>query len=136
MNLSRRGFMSGLVAAATAVAVSSAVPAPIRALARKIALPEGWLECNGQLVSKATYSALYATIGEMYGPSTETEFSLANMLPTFIFELDHRLDRVAHWVINTGADGTQPVGTVLAWSGRDFDAVARSDDGPEAHSPC
>ncbi len=29
--------------------------------------PSGWLECNGQVVSRSTYSALFAIIGTIYG---------------------------------------------------------------------
>jgi len=34
--------------------------------------PSGWLVCTGQAVSRTTYSALYAIIGENYGPGNGT----------------------------------------------------------------
>lgn len=38
-----------------------------------------WLECNGQMVSKQSYSALHGLIGETYGASTTTQFKLPDM---------------------------------------------------------
>lgn len=35
-------------------------------------IPEGWLLCNGQAVSRSTYAALYGVIGDTYGPGDET----------------------------------------------------------------
>lgn len=37
-----------------------------------IILPFGWLECNGQAVSRATYSKLFAAIGVTYGAGNGT----------------------------------------------------------------
>jgi len=31
-------------------------------------IPEGWLECGGQEVSRSTYAALFLAIGTIYGP--------------------------------------------------------------------
>lgn len=38
-----------------------------------------WLECNGQMVSKESYAALYGLIGDDYGSETTTQFALPNM---------------------------------------------------------
>lgn len=41
--------------------------------------PEGWLLCNGQAVSRSTYSDLFAVIGETYGAGdTTTTFNVPN----------------------------------------------------------
>lgn len=38
--------------------------------------PPGWLLCTGAAVSQATYAALYAVIGSIFGQATATEFIL------------------------------------------------------------
>ena len=53
-------------------------------------VPDGWLECNGALLSRVTYSALFAKIGTMadimVGPS---EFRLPDARGEFIRGWDH-----------------------------------------------
>jgi microcystin-dependent protein len=46
-------------------------------------LPAGFLLCNGQSISQATYSALYAVIGNYYGVATAGNFLLPNFVNTF-----------------------------------------------------
>lgn len=41
--------------------------------------PKGYLVCQGQLVSKITYSKLYEICGDMFGDGTETEFRLPDL---------------------------------------------------------
>ena len=41
-------------------------------LAAAAPLPPGWLLCDGQAVSRTTYSVLYGLIGDSYGPGDET----------------------------------------------------------------
>ena len=40
--------------------------------------PDGWLPCFGQAVSIQIYNALYAVIGDAYGPVTSSSFTLPN----------------------------------------------------------
>ena len=43
-------------------------------------IPDGWLECDGSVVSRTTYSALFAKIGTEFGEGDgSTTFSLPNM---------------------------------------------------------
>lgn len=42
-------------------------------------VPEGWLECNGQVVPVQPYQALYAVIGNLYGGSAPSTFGLPNL---------------------------------------------------------
>lgn len=42
------------------------------------AAPGGYLKCDGGLVSKITYSDLWFLLGEAYGPSNDTSFTLPN----------------------------------------------------------
>jgi len=41
--------------------------------------PEGWLECNGQLLQSQQYQALYAVISNQYGGTTPATFALPNL---------------------------------------------------------
>tara|TARA_B110000858_G_C17764245_1_gene456155 strand:+ start:493 stop:1623 length:1131 start_codon:yes stop_codon:yes gene_type:complete len=47
------------------------------------AIPDTWLLCNGSLVSKTTYSALWNLIGSTYGTATSTSFYLPNLVEKF-----------------------------------------------------
>ena len=43
-------------------------------------VPDGWLVCNGQAVSRTTYSALYNVIGTKYGTGNgSTTFNVPNL---------------------------------------------------------
>lgn len=47
--------------------------------------PEGWLLCNGQPVSRSTYSALFSVIGTKYGAGDgSTTFNLPNLHHRFL----------------------------------------------------
>lgn len=54
------------------------------------AAPTGWLECNGNAVSRTTYSALFAAIGTTYGIGDgSTTFNLPDLRGEFIRGWDH-----------------------------------------------
>ena len=42
-------------------------------------VPGGWLLCNGQSVSRSTYSNLFNRIGTIYGTSSDTTFNVPNL---------------------------------------------------------
>lgn len=47
--------------------------------------PENWLECNGQAVSRTTYSNLFSVIGTTYGSGNgSTTFNLPNLNGRFV----------------------------------------------------
>lgn len=46
--------------------------------------PPGWLECNGQSVSRTTYADLFAYIGTLYGSASPTTFNLPDLRSEFI----------------------------------------------------
>jgi microcystin-dependent protein len=49
------------------------------------AAPSGWLKCNGALVSRATYSGLFASIGTTFGAGNgTTTFKLPDLRGQFI----------------------------------------------------
>ncbi len=41
--------------------------------------PRGWAQCNGQILSIAQSSALFALLGTMYGGNGTTTFGLPNL---------------------------------------------------------
>jgi microcystin-dependent protein len=52
-------------------------------------VPTGWLECDGSAVSRSTYSALFAVIGDDYGPGNgTTTFNLPNYKDYFLRGFD------------------------------------------------
>lgn len=52
--------------------------------------PAGWLECNGALVSRAAYAALFAVIGTTYGAGDgSTTFKLPDLRGEFLRGWDH-----------------------------------------------
>jgi microcystin-dependent protein len=42
-------------------------------------VPGGWLLCNGQSVSRTTYSKLFDRIGTIYGATSDTTFNIPNL---------------------------------------------------------
>ncbi|GAB0118068.1 phage tail protein [Acidisoma sp. 7E03] len=42
-------------------------------------IPEGWLNCNGQVVAVSMYQALYALLGNQYGGKPLQTFGLPNL---------------------------------------------------------
>ena len=48
-------------------------------------IPSGWLDCNGQSVSRTTYAKLFAAIGTKYGTGDgSTTFGLPNMTNRYL----------------------------------------------------
>ena len=65
--------------------------------------PEGWAECNGDLVTIMANPALYSLLGTTYGGNGETDFGLPNIPP-----LEASMAGVAlKWRI--AIDGNMPV---------------------------
>ena len=53
-------------------------------------VPFGWLECNGDAVSRTTYSKLFSVIGTTYGSGNgTTTFNLPDLRGEFIRGWDH-----------------------------------------------
>jgi microcystin-dependent protein len=69
----------GLGALATQNSVTTAIVGEIRAFATTT-LPVGWLACDGQAVSRSTYSALFVTMGVIWGVGDgSTTFNLPDL---------------------------------------------------------
>lgn len=64
-------------------------PGAVMAFARNTP-PTGWLECNGQAISRTTYADLFAALGTAFGSGNgSTTFNLPNLLGEFIRGWDH-----------------------------------------------
>lgn len=67
--------------------------------------PVGWLVCDGAAVSRAAYAALFAAIGEVFGPGDGVEtFHLPDLRGEFL----------RGWDGGRGVDGDRGFGTVQA----------------------
>lgn len=54
-----------------------------------VALRNGWLECNGQAVSRTTYAELYAKIGTKYGAGNgATTFNVPSISPPLNYTIE------------------------------------------------
>lgn len=70
--------------------IAAAVPAGAVAHFARSAAPSGWLECDGALVSRSAYPALFAAIGTTYGPGDgSTTFALPDARGEFLRGWDH-----------------------------------------------
>ena len=68
-------------------------------------VPSGWLECNGQAVSRSTYSALYSAIGTRYGAGNgSTTFNVP----------DYRVEFLRGWDHGRGVDSGRTIGSYQA----------------------
>lgn len=72
------GYLTAIVLPSRATMQSSGITGEIRLFAGSTA-PSGWLLCQGQAVSRSTFSSLYAVIGDTYGAGDgSTTFNLPN----------------------------------------------------------
>ena len=52
-------------------------------------VPSGYLECNGQSVSRTTFAALFAVIGDAYGANNSSTFKVPDLRGEFIRGFDN-----------------------------------------------
>lgn len=52
-------------------------------------IPDGYLECNGQLLSRSTYAALFNVIGTRYGNTSGSNFRVPDLRGEFIRGFDN-----------------------------------------------
>jgi len=60
-----------------------------------LTIPQGWIECNGQSLSKTTYPELWAIIGYTYGGNPDVDvdkFSVPDLRGLFVRGLDRKRD--------------------------------------------
>lgn len=67
--------------------------------------PDGWLLCSGQAVSRTTYAALFAAIGETYGAGDgSTTFNVPDLRGRTVIGLDNMGGTSANRVTDVDAD--------------------------------
>lgn len=77
-----------------AVAIPGALPAGLIMAYGGPSAPPGWLLCDGSAVSRATYAALFAAIGENWGAGDgSTTFNLPDLRGRFLRGTDHGAGR-------------------------------------------
>lgn len=76
MGMKRRSFLKGL--GLSAFAASGALAFVPEAEAVPDLVPDGWLVCNGQAVSRSVYPDLFRAIGTAHGGGSDT-FSLPDL---------------------------------------------------------
>ena len=64
-------------------------------------VPSGYLECNGQSISRTTYAALFAVIGTQYGSASGSTFKVPELRGEFIRGFDN----------GRGADSGRSIGS-------------------------
>lgn len=75
--------------AAAVAALGAIIPAGTVISYAGATAPAGWLKCNGAVVSRSTYAALFAAIGTTYGAGDgSTTFKLPELRGEFIRGLD------------------------------------------------
>jgi microcystin-dependent protein len=81
--------------------VSSLPVGTITTISKKAALPEGYLTCDGQAVSRTDYADLYASIGTTYGAGNgSTTFNVPKLIDPYV----PRDGLVAWWPFNGNAN--------------------------------
>lgn len=69
-------------------------------------IPAGWLECAGQVLSRATYPDLFAAIGTTYGAATSETFNLPDLRGEFL----------RGWDNGKGVDPGRALGSAQGWN--------------------
>lgn len=79
-------------------------------------VPTGWLECDGASLLRASYPALFAAIGTLYGAADGTHFNLPDYRGRFRRGWDHGAgndpDAASRTASNTGGSTGDHVGTL------------------------
>jgi microcystin-dependent protein len=83
-------------------------------------VPQGWLACNGQLVSISQYDVLYALIGTTYGGNGTTNFALPNLQ--------------GRTLINAGTGAGQPTYVLGQSSGTESVSLTGPQNGAHSHA--
>lgn len=87
-------------------------------------IPPGWLQCNGQAVSRTYYSYLFNTIGTTYGAGDGTTTfnvpTMSNLVPNVKFMIKAESTLNGNYLGIEGGGATyadNPLGTILSFGG-------------------
>jgi len=108
--------MAANIVLSSAIQGSGTVPVPLLPAGSIVAtggtVPTGWLECNGQAVSRTTYAALFAAIGTTYGAGDGSgTFNVPN------FESKVLIGESSAFSMGAGAGAFASGGTITTASG-------------------
>lgn len=111
-------------------------PGMIQAFAQSTA-PSGWLPCNGGLINRTTYSALFAAIGTRYGTTDGSNFALPDLRGEFLRGWDASRGIDTNEGVQPRGFGTVQKGTAFAYNlpwneGLGGAVTAGNDDTPWA----
>ena len=70
---------SQIIGLSTRQQASAVLPAGLIQLYGGLALPDGWLECDGDSLSRSAFSTLFAAIGTTYGSVDSDHFNLPDL---------------------------------------------------------
>ncbi|MEQ1734444.1 MAG: tail fiber protein, partial [Bacteroidia bacterium] len=109
--------------------IGGSTPAGMISYFANVTVPAGYLECNGQAVSRTTYADLFAAISTLYGVGDgTTTFNLPDLRGEFIRGADHA----------RGVDPGRVLGTAQAATGIDDQVYQTVDlfyDNADATAP-
>ena len=115
---SRRTFLGGLAAALFAPAIVRATNImPVRAL--RPAAPAGWLPCDGRVLSRANYAALYDVLAANFPRAEQEAVCVPHVLagavlvgvqstPPSLISVDYRIN---------ASDPRLPIGQIMPFFG-------------------
>lgn len=101
-------------------------------------IPSGYLYCNGQAVSRATYSDLFSAVGESFGEGdNSTTFNVPDMRGYFVRGMTDNTvndpDYAARTAQATGGNTGNNIGSVQTSSGTSHTHTASVTDGGHIH---
>lgn len=114
-------FKTAIVAMRNYIADLETVAPGIVAHFPATSAPTGWIKANGAVISRTTYSALFAAIGVTFGAGNgSTTFKIPDLRGEFVRGLDDGRGVDSGRVLGSAqADGfkahTHPVSTRMAW---------------------
>ncbi len=103
--------------ATTAFVQANGVPTAMVMPFASSTAPTGWLECNGNAVSRTTYAALFAIVGTTYGAGNgSTTFNLPDMRGNFMRGWDNGAGIDTGRAIGSTQESTGiPLGTAIGY---------------------
>jgi microcystin-dependent protein len=76
-------------------------------------VPAGWLPCDGEPISKATYSQLYTAIGDAWGTPNSTSFNVPDLRGMFLRGVDAGANVDPEAGARTAANGNGNTGDLV-----------------------
>lgn len=104
-----------ITAAKLAAAIENLVPVGTILPYGGASAPSGYLICNGQSISRATYASLYAVIGNSFGTADGVSFNVPDLRGRFLRMVDggaaNDPDRASRTALKTGGASGDNIGS-------------------------